>query len=68
VAVSTTFFAIHGVLLEEGVEHVQGKDLRIEVAIVAGVITTEEVANAGISVAPFTISKVSVKCTHKGEW
>lgn len=53
VAVSTTFLAIHGVLLEERVEHVQGKDLRIEVAIVAGIITTEEVANVGISVAPF---------------
>lgn len=56
VAVSATFLAIHGVLLKERVEHVQRKDLRIEVAIITGIITTEEVANVGISVAPFPIA------------
>jgi hypothetical protein len=56
VTVSSTFLAVHWVLLEERVEHVQGEDLRIKVAIVAGIITTEEVANVGISVTPFTIA------------
>lgn len=58
--VPTTFLAVHGILLEERVEHIQGKDLRVEVTVVACIISADKMANVGVTVAPVTIDIVSI--------
>lgn len=47
---------VHGVLGEDGVEHVGAVDLAGEVAVVAGVVAAEEVAEGGLAVACWGIS------------
>ena len=42
---------VHGVLFKHGVEHVGAVDLGGEVAVVAGVVAAEEVAEGGLAVA-----------------
>ena len=43
--------AVHGILGEDGVEHVGAVDLAGEVAVVAGVVAAEEVAEGRLAVA-----------------
>ena len=51
VPVPAALLPVHGVLGEDGVEHVGAVDLAGEVAVVAGVVAAEEVAEGGLAVA-----------------
>ena len=50
-AVTAALDGIHGVGGEDGVEHVGAVDLAGEVAVVAGVVAAEEVAEGRLAVA-----------------
>lgn len=56
VPVSPSFFAVHGIFLEDGEEHVCAVDLARKVAVVACVVAAEEVAKGRLSVSCCSIS------------
>lgn len=54
VAVPSTLLAVHRVLLEHGVEHVGAVNLRRQVTVVTGIVTTHEVTKRSLTITPVT--------------
>ena len=52
VSVATAFLTVHRVLLEHGVEHVGRVDLTGQVAVVSGVVATDQMAKGRLAVTP----------------
>lgn len=50
-SVPPSFFPVHGIFSEDGVENVGAVDLAGEVTVVAGVVAAEEVAEGCLAVA-----------------
>lgn len=51
-SVTSTFLAIHRILLKDSVEHIRRVDLRGQVTVVSGIIATNQVAESGLTVSP----------------
>ena len=51
-SVTSTFLAVHRVLLKDGVEHIGRVDLRREVAVVASIVASDQVSESGLTVTP----------------
>lgn len=48
--VPSSFLWVHGIFLEDGVEHVCAVDLAEEVAVVAGVVASQEMTESSLTV------------------
>src|SRR5690606_27156258 len=59
VSVPPTLLAVHGVLLEYRVEHVGREHVGEHVAVVAGVVAANEVAERSLAIAPVAAPPVS---------
>ena len=51
-SVTSTFLAVHRVLLKDGVEHIGRVDLRREVAVVASIVASDQVTKSGLTITP----------------
>ncbi|KAI6876466.1 hypothetical protein KC338_g223 [Hortaea werneckii] len=57
-SIPSAFLAIHRILLEHAVEHIRTVDLTGKVAIVSGIVTTDQVSESRLAISPVvTVAK-----------
>ena len=67
-SIPPALFPVHGIFGEDGVEHVGAVDLAGEVAVVAGVVAAEEVAEGCLAVAWMGSFSMDVREERGKEW
>lgn len=59
---------VHRIVLEDGVEHISRVNLRAEVTVVTSIVTTDQMAEGGFTVAPVVAGTESFGAVHLSDF